>query len=91
MPFFAPGCIYFLHLKYIFGIFENATKIQTKILCVHLHVLRAHKLVLRKKKTFYVDYIKMTKFSIKISFFATCFCLLCTAHKKCSTKLCVST
>jgi hypothetical protein len=48
-------------------------KYQNKILCVHLHVLRAHKVVFRIKTIFYVAYVKMTKYSTKISHFMTYF------------------
>jgi hypothetical protein len=54
------------------NIFENVKKIQIKMLCVHLHVLGAHEVVLRKND-FYVAHVKMTKFGTKISLFATRF------------------
>jgi hypothetical protein len=50
-----------LYLKYILNIFENVKK-QTKILRVHLHILRVHEMVLRKKMTFYMTYVNITKF-----------------------------
>jgi hypothetical protein len=37
------------------------SKIQTKMLCVYLHVLRAHEVVLIQKMSFYVAYVKNDK------------------------------
>jgi hypothetical protein len=68
----APGCICSIYLKSFFNIFENVKKSQIKMLCVYIHVLRAQEVVLLKI-TFYVAYVKMTKFGTKISLFATCF------------------
>jgi hypothetical protein len=60
---------------------------------VHLHVLRAHGVVLRKKNDFYGGYVKIIIFYTKISLFMTLFFVFYTAHKKCQffMKLCVST
>jgi hypothetical protein len=65
----ASGCMCSLYLKYIKNKFDNI-KNQTKILCVHLHVLRVYEMVY-KKNTFYMTYLNMTKFNTKISFFMT--------------------
>jgi hypothetical protein len=37
-----------IYLKCIFDIFENIKKIETKMFCVHVHVLRAYKIVSTK-------------------------------------------
>jgi hypothetical protein len=90
MTFWLLGAYCSLYLKFIFNILENVKNIETKILCVHLHIVGAHKVVLRKKLTFYVAYVKMTKFATKISLFTTCFFyLFCKAQKwPFFTKLC---
>jgi hypothetical protein len=46
--FLALGCICTFYLNFIFDIFENIKIFQMKMLCVHLHVLRVHKIALRK-------------------------------------------
>jgi hypothetical protein len=81
MAFFALRCICSLYLKFFFNIFENVKKNQNKTLCVHLHVLRAHEVILTKKITLYLTYVKITKFGIKICLFMIFFCVFCTAHK----------
>jgi hypothetical protein len=67
----APGCI-----------FEYVKKNQTKMLCVHLHVLGAHEVALRKK-TFYVAYVKITKLGAKNKPFLDMFCCLHSPQKIC--------
>jgi hypothetical protein len=61
MAFFSPMCICFFYLKCIFHIFENVKKLQTKILCVHLHVLGAYEVVLRKNDFFFCGLCKNDK------------------------------
>jgi hypothetical protein len=62
------------------------------MLCVYLHVLGAHEVVLRKNK-FLCGLCKNAKFGTKISLFTVLFCLFCTVLKKCPffMKICVST
>jgi hypothetical protein len=79
--FFALRCICTLYLKYIFNIFENIKKIETKMFCVHIHVLVPTKLF-QPKPTFYMIYVKMIKFGTKRSFRDICFCLFCIRHKE---------
>jgi hypothetical protein len=65
------------------------------MLCVHLHVLQTHEVVLTKKVIFYVAYVKMTKIVLYENkpFRDTFLCLFCADHTKCLffTKLCMST
>jgi hypothetical protein len=52
-----PEMYFALYLKYILDVFRNAKKIELN-LCVYLHVLFVHKVVLRKKLTCHMVYVK---------------------------------
>jgi hypothetical protein len=70
----------------------DSKKAQTKMLCIHLHMLCGHEVILRK--TTYVAYVKMIKISInEISLFATFFLPFLHSPQKCPffMKLRVST
>jgi hypothetical protein len=66
---FTLGCICTLYLKCIFDIFENIKNSKQKCF-VYMTMFYVPTKLFQQKQTFYMIYVKMTKFDTKIGFFA---------------------